>query len=471
MKLYNTLTRNIDELTPLDAGTVRMYSCGPTVYDHAHIGNLSAYVFADTLRRAIALSVPQVEHVMNYTDVDDKTIRRSREQYADEDPATALRILTDTYIAIFNDDMQRIGNDVQAITFVRATDPATIEGMKTLIAQLHHKGFAYIADDGVYFSIDAYKKAGKTYGQLLELTAENTSDARIDNDEYDKESVHDFALWKKQKDGEPAWPFNLDGHTLDGRPGWHIECSVMSRQKLGQPFDIHTGGVDLIFPHHENEIAQSTAAEDNPVMATMFAHNEHILVDGKKMSKSKHNFFTLEDIIVKGYDPLAFRLKVLQSHYRSQVNFTWESLDAAQNLLNNLRAWADLKHQRAAHAQKGNNLDESYKQGLKKVLAAMQDDLDTPTALSVLAAWAHEAETTGVDAEKIQPLLYITDRIFGLQLAERPDITHAQKDLIAEREQARHAKNWTRSDELRAALVSQGVLVRDTAAGPIWSRM
>lgn len=468
MKLYNTLTRTIDELQPLDGTTVRMYSCGPTVYDHAHIGNLSAYVFADTLRRAVGLASLDVQHTMNYTDVDDKTIRRSREQYPNEDAREALRKLTGKYIRIFNDDMRRVGNDVSAITFVRATDPVTIEGMKTLISQLHAKGIAYTADDGVYFSIEAYKKAGKTYGQLLELSSDNTSDARIDNDEYDKESVHDFALWKKQKDGEPAWDFTIDGQDFAGRPGWHIECSVMSRQKLGQPFDIHTGGVDLIFPHHENEIAQSTALETDPLMAQVFAHNEHILVDGKKMSKSAKNFYTLEDVITRGYDPLAFRVKILQSHYRSQVNFTWESIEAAQNLLTSLRAWADLKHQRAAHTS---GLGGSYKEKLKAILAAMQDDLDTPRAISMLAALANEGEGRGVDAEKIQPLLQVIDRAFGLQLSARPDITHAQKDLLADREQARQAKDWTRSDELRASLASQGILVRDTPTGPLWSRL
>jgi len=468
MKLYNTLTRTIDDLQPLSEDGFRMYSCGPTVYDHAHIGNLSAYVFADTLRRAVSLTGTPVTHIMNYTDVDDKTIRRSREQYADEDPHTALHMLTDKFITIFNEDMYKIGNDIKAMTFVRATDPVTIEGMKTLITQLHNKGMAYVTDDGVYFSIEAYKKSGKTYGQLLELTASNTSDARIDNDEYDKESVHDFALWKKQKNGEPSWPFTLDGHDLEGRPGWHIECSVMSRQKLGQPFDIHTGGVDLIFPHHENEIAQSTASEDNPVMAQFFAHNEHILVDGKKMSKSAKNFYTLEDVITKGYEPLAFRLKILQSHYRNQVNFTWESLDAAQNLLLNLRAWADLRHQRAAHAT---GFDESYRDGLKTIMAAIANDLDTPRAITVLAAWANEAETKGVDANKIEHLLNVIDRIFGLQLSVRPDITHEQKDLIADRVQAREAKDWAKSDELRAALVSQGILVRDTPNGPLWARI
>jgi cysteinyl-tRNA synthetase len=467
MKLYNTLTRKTEELTPLDGDTVRIYSCGPTVYDHAHIGNLSAYVFADTLRRAITLAGMQVKHVMNYTDVDDKTIRRSREQFPDESPAAALKKLGDKYITIFNEDMQRIGNEIAPITFVRATNPRTIQGMKDLITQLHKAGYAYIADDGVYFSIEAYRRAGKKYGQLSEITIASTSEARIQNDEYDKESAHDFALWKKQKDDEPSWDFTLDGQDMTGRPGWHIECSVMSRQELGQPFDIHTGGIDLIFPHHENEIAQSTALENNPIMARFFAHNEFILVDGKKMAKSAKNFYTLESVIQKGYNPLAFRLKVLQSHYRSQVNFTWESLEAAQNLLKGLRAWADQKHQKAAA-----NAEASapYAEALKKILTAAADDLDTPAAIAALAELAGKGEAEGVDPDKIQPLLNIIDHLFGLQLGARPDITHAQKDMIAEREKARQAKDWPAADKVRDSLAQEGLAVRDTPRGPVWYR-
>ncbi|MGF7229053.1 MAG: cysteine--tRNA ligase [Candidatus Saccharibacteria bacterium] len=466
MKLYNTLTRAAENFAPLDGAQARIYSCGPTVYDHAHIGNLSAYVFADSLRRAVAFAGFDIKHVMNYTDVDDKTIRRSREQFPDADPLVALKLLTDKYIGIFRTDMERIGTDITAITFVRATE--RIAGMRQLIRDLHAAGFAYIADDGVYFSIEAYRKSGKTYGQLLELTAKNTSEARIQNDEYDKESVHDFALWKTQKDGEPAWEFKLDGHDLTGRPGWHIECSVMSRQELGQPFDIHTGGIDLIFPHHENEIAQSTALETDPHMAQFFAHNDHILVDGKKMSKSAHNFYTLEDVLAKGYDPLAFRVKILQSHYRNAVNFTWESLDAAQNLLNNLRAWADLKHQPLADQH--NDVATTYAAALKNIQAAIDDDLNTSLALGELAALANQSETHGVDRDKIQAMLNIADRLFGLQLGNRPTINDTQKHIVADRQAARDAKDWATSDRLRDQLLEQGITVRDTPNGPIWSR-
>jgi cysteinyl-tRNA synthetase len=261
MKLHNTLTRKVDELKPLDPNQVSIYTCGPTVYNNAHIGNLSSYIYADTLRRSLELSGYMTKHVMNYTDVDDKTIRTSLECYPDEESRPALWKFTEEYIVQFLDDMQAIGNDVKAIQFTRATD--YIEDMQRLIAELYAKKIAYIADDGIYFSIEAYKAAGKRYGQLLELTVGNTSAERIQNDEYDKESVHDFALWKLKKDTEPSWNFHLDGKDLPGRPGWHIECSAMSRTMLGQPFDIHTGGIDLVFPHHENEIAQSTAASES----------------------------------------------------------------------------------------------------------------------------------------------------------------------------------------------------------------
>lgn len=470
MKLYNTLHRKIENFAPLDPREIRIYSCGPTVYNHAHIGNLSAYIFADSLRRVLSLDGQKVKQVMNYTDVDDKTIRRSREQFPDAEPAQGLRQLTDKYIEIFLDDMRKIGNDVDAMTFVRATD--SLDDMRALITKLHEGGFAYLADDGVYFSIEAYRRSGKKYGQLLELSASNTSEARIQNDEYDKESVHDFALWKKQKPGEPAWEFTLDGRDMAGRPGWHIECSAMSRAGLGQPFDIHTGGVDLIFPHHENEIAQSTAGEENPVMAQIFAHNDHILVDGKKMAKSANNFFTLEDVIAKGYDPLAFRLMILQAHYRSQVNFTWESLEAAQNRLNDLRAWADFRWQPSAE-QMTDELDQLFKKTREEIRGAMENDLNTPVALAslgTLVSYMSNIPIPTAEGKYTDGTLAFLDQVFGLGLSNRPDITDEQKVLLEQREQARQAKDWAKSDQLRAELEQQKLGVRDTAHGQVWFR-
>ena len=467
MKLHNTLTKKLKDVTPLDGKTIRMYSCGPTVYDHSHIGNISSFIFADTLRRVLAAGGQEVRHVMNFTDVDDKTIKRGAESYGDMEPMAALAKLTEEYGRIFLADMQAVGNDVAAVTFTKATEH--IKDMQKLIRQLHKDGFAYVADDGVYFSIKAYKKSGKKYGQLTEVTVSSTSEARIHNDEYDKESAHDFALWKTQKPGEPAWEFELDGHDLKGRPGWHIECSAMSRQALDQPFDIHTGGVDLIFPHHENEIAQSTAGRSDPVYAKLFAHNEHLLVDGKKMSKSLGNFFTLKDIQEKGYDPLAFRLLVLQAHYRSQANFSWANLEAAQNRLQDLRALAALRWQprKVAH--------DSGTQALRDIVAELAgilaDDLDTPQALAYLSRVSTQLLVVHIEEDMVdhfEAMLQGVDELLGLGLLDIADITPEQKKLIAKREEARAKKDWQESDKLRDELASHGVGLHDHPHGVIW---
>lgn len=461
MKLYNTLSRSVTDFKPLEAQQVRMYSCGPTVYDRIHIGNLSAFVAADTLRRVLTAQGFDVKHVMNFTDVDDKTIHRSTETYPELDRAEALSKLTRQYEDIFLSDMLAIGNDTTAIEFIRATD--SIEAMRHLITRLYKAGFAYITDDGVYFSIEAYKKSGKTYGQLLELSTQNTSVARIDNDEYDKESVHDFALWKTRKDDEPAWEFELDGHNLLGRPGWHIECSVMSATSLGQPFDIHTGGIDLIFPHHENEIAQSTAGVDNPIYASYFVHNEHLLIDGKKMSKSLGNFFTLHDIQEKGFEPQAFRLMILQSHYRSQTNFTWQNLEAAQNRLKRWRALCDLVWQQDKSSGSFNSIHR------EALLTALADDLDTPAAMLVVEEAFTEAEQLHID-DAFKAFVELIEAVLGLRLMG-DGISGNTRQTLKDRQTARDNKEWEKSDELRVQLSRQGIGVRDTPQGQIWYRI
>ncbi len=458
MKLHNTLSRKTENFAPLDGDDVRMYSCGPTVYDHIHIGNLSAFIAADTLRRVLQNSGYNVQHVMNFTDVDDKTIRRSLERFPDDAPEVALAKLTDEYKQIFLSDMQAIGNDVDAMKFVSAVE--SIEGMRALITELYNDGFAYITDDGVYFSIEKYRASGKKYGQLLELTTGNTSESRIDNDEYDKESVHDFALWKTRKASEPAWPFELDDNDLMGRPGWHIECSVMSVNSLGQPFDIHTGGIDLIFPHHENEIAQSTAGKGD-VYASFFVHNEHLLVEGKKMSKSLNNFYTLQDIRQRGYSPLAFRLMMLQSHYRNQSNFTWDNLEAAQNRLQNWRAMFNRRWQ-------SNILDDGQPDITPELLETLQDDLATPQAVARIDAYFDSIESAQAMPNR-DTLLTIRDTL-GLDLLD-DDITDEQKQLIAKREKARTSKDWALSDKLRDTLLLQGVGISDTSKGQVWRRL
>lgn len=478
LKLYNTLSKQVNPFTPLTDGAVTIYSCGPTVYDHAHIGNLSAFIIADTLRRVIQANNYTVKHVMNFTDVDDKTINRSREEHPDKDPLEALHKTTQAYTALFLKDMTIIGNDVEALTFVKATDNATIDGMRQLIISLVEKGFAYIADDGVYFSLEAYRKSGKTYGQLVQITDASTSSERIANDEYDKDSVHDFALWKKQKPGEPAWNLVINGHDLTGRPGWHIECSVMSRQGLGQPFDIHTGGIDLAFPHHENEIAQSTAGEDNPRYAQYFVHNEHILIDGRKMSKSLGNFFTLQDLQEKSVNPLAFRLLVLQSHYRKPTNFSFENIAAATSRLESWRNIAALRHQ--THDTLKDDGDKNQNSGTDiSLLAASQalietisNDLDTPRALSPIdEAFNKLASVKLASIHRFSLVEFITtiDSLLGLQLAKTtPDINDETKRLILERQQARDSKDWQRADELRDELLEHGIVVKDTTYGSVW---
>lgn len=473
LQLHNTLTKTTEVFTPLDANNVTIYSCGPTVYDHVHIGNLSAFIAADTLRRVVSSLGYDVKHVMNFTDVDDKTIRRSRETYENLDPMEALRKLTSHYGELFLEDMATIGNDTDALTFIKAADDETIEGMRKLITELHEKGFAYIADDGVYFSIDTYKKSGKKYGQLVDITESNTSSERIQNDEYDKDSIHDFALWKVKKPGEPAWEFTLDGKDLTGRPGWHIECSVMSRHGLGQPFDIHTGGIDLAFPHHENEIAQSTAGEDDPTYAQVFVHNEHILVDGKKMSKSAKNFYTLSDLIEKGVDPLAFRLLVLQSHYRKQTNFSLENAGAAHSRLKHWRNIAALRHQ-THDTLSENQPDDPSPAAIGAIKEALSNDLNTPEALRIIDETFSLVESRRlehIDHRTLTELIQAIDDMLGLKLLEStPDITDDQKKLILERQRARDEKDWQKSDSLRDELFAQGIIVRDTAYGPIWEQ-
>ena len=477
LKLHNTLTKTVELLRPLTPDAVAIYSCGPTVYDNVHIGNLSSFIIADVLRRVASANNLAVKHVMNFTDVDDKTIRRSHEMYPELDAMTALKKLTSDCSESFLHDMRAIGNDVEALTFIRAADESTIQGMRELIAELLQNGFAYIADDGVYFSIDAYKKSGKTYGQLVTLNESNTSAERIQNDEYDKDSAHDFALWKVQKPGEPAWELTLDGKDLTGRPGWHIECSVMSRQGLGQPFDIHTGGIDLAFPHHENEIAQSTAGRDSATYASMFVHNEHILVDGKKMSKSLNNFYTLADLTTHGIDPLAFRLLVLQSHYRKATNFSFDNAQAAKNRLHHWRAIAALRHQthdtlRDDDEKSSDEQTVSLLAASQAVVEALSSDLNTPEALTIIddAFSRLDGKALGdIHQFGLNELLTTIDNTLGLQLiASTPDISDDAKRLVIEREQARANKNWQHSDELRDQLLEQGIVVRDTANGTTW---
>ncbi len=467
MKLYNSLKKEVEDFTEIEKGTVRMYSCGPTVYNNLHIGNLSAFIYADLLRRTLTVNGYKVRAVMNITDVDDKTIRDSKRDYPDLDPMEALQTLTRKYEEVFLADITRIGNDTDALTFIRATE--TIDEMIRLTQKLLDEGIAYPAEDGIYFSIMEYELAGYTYGQLQTIDRSHEH-ARIANDEYDKDSASDFALWKKAEKGEPSWDaaFTHKNKSIDmaGRPGWHIECSAMSERLLGVPFDIHTGGIDLKFPHHENEIAQSSGASGEQVFANYFVHNNHILIDGKKMSKSLGNVYTLRDIEDKGFDPLALRLLVLSSHYRSESNFTWEILEAAQNRLRNWQATANLRWQPLASNRSMNR----YVQRIN-VQSLLEEDLDTPRALALVDAIFGDIERTGFHQDEsnlFEEFLSYLNLALGINLL-MPNITDEQKQLISEREKAREKKDWAKSDELRDALKAQGIDIRDTANGQIWS--
>ncbi|MGH7156693.1 MAG: cysteine--tRNA ligase [Candidatus Saccharimonadales bacterium] len=448
MKLHNTLAHQTEELKTLKPDEVRIYTCGPTVYDRVHLGNFRTYIFEDLLRRTLKSQGIKVNHVLNITDVDDKTIKRSREQYPGEPPKEALSKLTRHYEKTFLSDAKKLGIDFSTSRIARATDH--IDDMQILIRQIPNK---YVSDDGIYFDI----AKDPDYGVLVNLDRQHEHH-RINNDEYDKEHVADFALWKVETPDEPSWEFEIDGQKLRGRPGWHIECSAMSTKYLGQPFDIHTGGIDLIFPHHENEIAQSRAADHKP-LANYFVHGEHLLVDGKRMAKSSKNFYTVDDLIAKGFDPLAFRLLVLQAHYRSQLNFTWDSLAAAQTYLNRLRAWADTAKQTILPAM--SDADASHL--IDSVKAAAATDLNSATALALINEFVDKKAPTAKILDEI-------DKVLGLELTRRPDITDEQKNLIKQRDEARSKNDWEASDRLRNTLSQEGLDLDDTTKGSLWRR-
>lgn len=472
MKLHNSLTKQKDEFVPIEAGKVRMYSCGPTVYNKLHIGNLSAFIYADLLRRTLSACGYEVKHVMNITDVDDKTIRDSLAAYPDDEPKVALKRLTDTYTEIFMNDLRASGNDTDSISFVSAV--SSIDSMISLIQRIIDAGHAYVTDDGVYFAIDAYVASGHTYGVLQHIERGN-SKSRINNDEYEKDTAADFALWKALSPGEPSWnaTFVVDGKEIlvPGRPGWHIECSAMSEDTLGTPFDIHTGGIDLKFPHHENEIAQTCSASSGK-LANYFVHNNHILVDGRKMSKSLNNFYTLEDIEARGYTALDFRMLVLEGHYSKEKNFTWDILEAAHRRLKYYYDTADLKFQTACVTRIVQEKFQTYEGMTGGLLRELGDDLDTPSALTFLNMYFDHINSSGYNPENFQDFLEFIDSVLGLGLSAREDITDEQKSLMSQRAVSRHSKDWQESDRLRELLKEQGLSINDTPDGTqIWSRI
>lgn len=459
MKLLNSLTNKIEEISPIEQKTIRMYSCGPTVYNYLHIGNLSAFIYADMIRRALQFEGYSVIHVMNITDVDDKTIRDSKRDYPDDDPKRALQKLTTKYTDVFMEDLAATGNDIEAITFISAVE--TIPEMIELVQRIIDNGFGYHAEDGIYFSISAYTAAGHPYGLLQHVNIQKAQ-SRVAHDEYDKESASDFALWKAAAKGEPSWNalFEVDGKSIEmpGRPGWHIECSAMSEKLLNVPFDLHTGGIDLKFPHHENEIAQSCGAGAEN-FANYFVHNNHILVDGRKMSKSLGNFYTLRDIEEKGFHAQDFRMVVLEGKYRNESNFTWESLQAAQLRLKNWQASIDTIWQYESSQEE---IDETA------LARCLSDDLNTPKALHIVDAYFQSLQSSM--RSPTQYCLNLIHRVFGLHF-ESTDISEDIKTRLAERAQAKQSKDWALADTIRDELKTIGYGINDTKNGQVWYRL
>lgn len=446
LRLYNTLTRKIEEVIPAKPPVVKMYSCGPTVYDYAHLGNLRTYIFNDLLKRTLRYLGYKVVHVMNLTDVDDKTINASQKE------GLPLRDYTDRFIQVFFEDLEKLNILKPEIT-PRATDH--IEDMIKMIKILLDKGLAYKGSDGsIYFDIDKFSGYGKLSG--LTYVKGLKAGARVNADEYEKEQVADFALWKayRPEDGEVFWdsPFGR------GRPGWHIECSVMSTKYLGESFELHTGAVDLIFPHHENEIAQTEGATGKP-WVKYWVHGEHLLVDGRKMSKSAGNFYRLSDLTDRGFNPLSFRYLDLTAHYRQKLNFTWEGLQAAQNALDRL-------YQTAATLEAGEGKPNLVWR--QKFTEAIADDLGMPQALAVV--W-EMLKSPLSDPEKYT-LLLEWDNVLGLDIEKTikspktTEISEEIQKLVEERQKLRSEKRFAEADEVRRKIEEAGFLVEDTPAGP-----
>ena len=463
MKLYNTLTKTKDEFKPLAGTTVKMYSCGPTVYDFAHIGNLRTYLNEDFLRRYLEYSGFTMDEVMNITDIEDKIIKRANEQKVD------YHEITKRYEEAFLTDLELL-NIEKPEQMPRATEE--IDSMISLVQTLLDKDFAYKSDDGsIYFAVKKFKD----YGKLAHLDFSGLKEgARIDNDEYDKENAQDFVLWKAKKEGEPSWPAPFG----EGRPGWHIECSAMGMEYLGETIDLHAGAVDLIFPHHENEIAQSEAATGKPFVNYWF-HPEHLMVNGQKMSKSLHNIFTIQDVCEKyKVEPLAFRMLAAMSHYREKLNFTDESIISAQNTLNNLRDFIIRLKQIELEGDK-TDADKLIEKAESAFRHSLDDDLNMPKAMSILFDFVKEVNkfvTQGLtkqEAEEVLNLLYDFDRVLGLELDKVCAITgnDAVDKLLLERDAARAAKDWAKSDEVRDRIRELGFEVEDTPSGQILKKL
>jgi cysteinyl-tRNA synthetase len=511
LRLYNTLSGKIEDFQPIDSNRVRMYACGPTVYDYGHIGNFRTFIAVDLLYRFLRQSGYDVRYIMNITDVDDKIIRNSAEA------GVTVQQYTAKFIQAFLEDSATLS--IVPPTFVRATEH--IPEMAAFIADLVDKGFAYRTDDGsYYFRIAKFPE----YGKLSKKDFAGMNDgARVDVDEYEKDSARDFALWKAPKPGEASW----DASIGPGRPGWHIECSVMSMEELGPSFDLHAGGEDLIFPHHENEIAQSESQSGQP-FARYWFHSRFLLVEGQKMSKSLGNFFTIRDLVLRGHKPSSIRWLLTQVPYRNQLNFTFDGLKAAASSVEKLRNFRfrlenALKANSSAtdgkHAEKGTDAGGTNGRGqlslatlaretTGRINAALDDDLNTAEAQGAIFDMLRKAnsalDAAEVRQDEIKALLEVLekfDAIFGVlkdddqpkmnvildwaraegrekeispelrAIAGSAQLTDEQvNQRLSEMEAARKARNFKASDALRAELTAAGILVENTKEGVRWRR-
>lgn len=438
--LHNTLTGKREKFKPIRGKRVGFYTCGPTAYDYAHIGNLRTYIFEDILKRTLLLNNFSVRHVMNITDVDDKTIKKSLEENK------PLKVLTSRYAKAFKEDLKKL-NIVRPDKFAPAT--LYIKEIISAIKKLIEKKFAYQKGSSVYFRIKKFSG----YGQLSRIRQRDLkTGATVDVDEYDKDNPADFVLWKArtEKDGNNFWKSPWG----NGRPGWHIECSVIAAKELGQPFDIHAGGVDLIFPHHENEIARAEAVSGKRFV-NYWLHGEHLLVDGQKMAKSLNNFLTLRDLEERGFSSLVYRYFVMQAHYRSKLNFTWQALSAAQNALKKI--WVAARDLPVPRGKCG-ELE-------KRFGAAIDDDLNMPEALAVL--W--ELLKSNYPKQAVAASLLRFDKVLGLDisryLSRKLKLPKRVSDILKKRDKARRANDWTTADNLRKKLARMGYEVEDTPEG------
>jgi len=439
---------------------VRMYTCGPTVYSYVHIGNFRTFTFQDILRRYLRYRGYQLDHVMNITDIDDKIIRRASETGA------SLRDYTEVYHKAFEEDARKLRLQTPE-RVVRATDH--VDDMVKAIQKLEERGLTYHSDGSVYFRIGGFPG----YGKLSRIDVSGMrAGARVDVDEYEKADARDFVLWKAAKPGEPFWeaPFGA------GRPGWHIECSVMAMQYLGETLDIHTGGVDLVFPHHENEIAQSEALTRKP-FARFWLHAEFLLIEGQKMSKSLGNFYTLRDVLDKGYSPEAVRYLLASVPYRKQLNFTFDALKSAATAIERLRNFRLRLDSDTLEPGQSAEIGAIGEQALRQFESGLDEDLNTAQALAAVFEYVREINTLmdagrfkAGDRASARSLLERFDSIFDVLEVYREGRLSADEiqRAIEERLAARKARNFSRADEIRKELAARGVVLEDTKEGTRW---